>query len=348
MKILGRTFRALLDSGSIANLIGSGVVNHLQQHGVEPVRESVNLCMADGNLSNVKLSYRIFGEISERSCTWDALYLPSLTTDLVIGMSTITELQLISFNTKLSGEHVGTRRNVEPINALTSLTEAQKRQLTTFLNEELPLFNKVSGKTHLIEHKIRLKDGVVPIKQRYYPRNPKMQEIIDQDVKEMLKDGVIEPSNSPWSSPIVLVQKSTGKYRFCVDMREVNTASVKDAYPLPRIDAILDKLRHARILSTIDLRKGYWQVPLAEESRPITAFTVPGLGLFQFRCMPFGLHSAGATFQRLLDQIIGPELEPRAFAYLDDLILVSADFSSHLELLRTVFKKTKGGRLANK
>lgn len=93
------------------------------------------------------------------------------------------------------------------------------------------------------------------------------------------------------------------------------------------------------------MANGYWQVPLAVESRPLTAFTVPGFGLFQFTVMPFGLHSAPATFQRLLDQIIGPELEPRAFAYLDDLILISATFEEHLALLEDVFERLRSAGL---
>lgn len=104
--------------------------------------------------------------------------------------------------------------------------------------------------------------------------------MINQEVEDVLKDGDIEPSTSPYSSPIVMIRKSTGKFRFCIDMRKLNDASIKDAYPLPRINAILEKLRHAKQISTLDLYRGYWQVPLEAKSRPITTFTVPGLGLF--------------------------------------------------------------------
>jgi len=117
----------------------------------------------------------------------------------------------------------------------------------------------------------------------------------------MERAGVIEPSTSPWSSPVVIAKKKDGRPRFCIDFRKVNEVTEKDAYPLPQVEATLDKLRGAKYLSTIDLKNGYWQVPLASGSRPITAFTVPGRGLMQFRVMPFGLHSAPATFQRLLD-----------------------------------------------
>lgn len=125
----------------------------------------------------------------------------------------------------------------------------------------------------------------------------------------------------------------------------MNDARIKDAYPLPRINAILEKLHHAKHISTLDLYRGYWQVPLEAKSRPITAFTVPGLGLFQFKIVPFDLHSAGETFQRLLDRVVGPKMEPKAFAYRDDLVIVSDTFKEHLEMLRTVLKRLRDAGL---
>jgi hypothetical protein len=135
----------------------------------------------------------------------------------------------------------------------------------------------------------------------------------------MLAEGVIEPSESPWSSPIVLAKKKDGKYRFCIAFQKVNEVTRKDAYSLPFIKVILDKLRRARYISTIDLKNGYWQVPLTPASKPITAFTVPSRGLYQFRVMPFGLHST-------------PELDPYCFAYLDDIVVLGETFEQHLEV----------------
>lgn len=106
-----------------------------------------------------------------------------------------------------------------------------------------------------------------------------MQAVIDTAVGEMLREEVIEPSQSAWSSPVVIVKKKDGKPRFCIDFRKVNVVTERDAYPLPHITATLDKLRDAKYLSTLDLKSGYWQMPLTSESRPITAFTIPGRGL---------------------------------------------------------------------
>jgi len=151
-----------------------------------------------------------------------------------------------------------------------------------------------------------------PLKQRYYPRNHAMQNVIDTQVDELLRAGAIEPSRSPHSAPIVLVKKKAGDWRMCVDYRQLNAHSVPHAYP--GINHILEKLRHARYISTLGFKNGCWQIPMARDSRQYTAFTVPGLGLYQWKVMPFGLHSASATFQRALDSVIGAEMEPVAFA----------------------------------
>jgi hypothetical protein len=172
-----------------------------------------------------------------------------------------------------------------------------------------------------------------------------MQAVINEEVDRMLAEGIIEPSHSPWSSPVVIAKKKDGAPRFCINFKKINDVSRKDAYPLPFINAILDKLRRAKYISSIDLKQGYWQIPLTEDSKPITAFTVPGRGLFQFRVMPFGLHSAPATFQRLMDRILGPELEPYCFAYLDDIIILGETYEEHENNLLTVFKRLQAANL---
>ncbi|KAL6421213.1 hypothetical protein ACFW04_013639 [Cataglyphis niger] len=209
---------------------------------------------------------------------------------------------------------------------LTTRTNNEKEKLQEFLRKEFEKFKGVQGPTNKIQHRIRLKNDS-PIKQRYRPRNPAMQAIIDQEVEDMEAAGVIEPSTSAWSSPVVLVKKKDGKYRFCIDFRKVNDATEKDAYPLPQVTATLEKLRGAKYLSTLDLKQGYWQVPL------------------ESKIMPFGLHSAPATFQRLLDKIISPALEPNVFVYLDDIIIISKTFDDHLRLLTEVFRRLRDARL---
>ncbi|KAL7726137.1 hypothetical protein ACLKA6_002607 [Drosophila palustris] len=138
-----------------------------------------------------------------------------------------------------------------------------------FLEQELAQFETLTGVTQIAEHVINMKDDR-PIKQRYYPKNPAMQRIIDQQVDELLKNNCIEPSKSPHSAPIVLVGKKTGNVRMCIDYRQLNANSIPDAYPLPRIHHILERLRNAKYISTMDPKRGYWQFPMP------CAQTLPG------------------------------------------------------------------------
>ena len=159
-------------------------------------------------------------------------------------------------------------------------------------------------------------------------------------VTEMLTGGQIEASDSPWSSPVVLVTKKDGGTRFCVDYRQLNDATVKDAYPLPRIDDTLDMLAGKRWFSTLDLASGYWQVSLSQDARAKTAFATHS-GLFQFRVMPFGLCNAPATFERLMDRVLQGLRWSRCLVYLDDIISFGGTFSAALSNLTLIFERLR-------
>ena len=182
--------------------------------------------------------------------------------------------------------------------------------------------------THLATHYIDVQ-GHPPIKQRYRVVSPKAQEAIYEEIDRMLAEGVIKESFSKWSTPIVMAKKANGGYRFCLDFRKLNTVSKKDAYPIPYMSDILKQLKVSKYISTIDLSCAFNQIPLDEACQEYTTFTVPSRGLFQFVRMPFGLWNALATFQRLIDRVIGPELRPHAFFYLDDIIVVTETFEEH-------------------
>ena len=131
----------------------------------------------------------------------------------------------------------------------------------------------------------------------------------------MLKQGIIEPSCSDWSNPIVMNKKPNGEYRFCLDFRKINKITKKDLYPIPLMIEIFDTLRSTKSISKIDLKSAYLQIPLEENSKHITVFTVPEKGMYQFKRMPFGFTNDPATFQRLVDKVITPDLKPNVFCY---------------------------------
>ena len=161
----------------------------------------------------------------------------------------------------------------------------------------------------------------------------------------MLSEGIIEPSESAWSSCPVIVPKANGQCRFCIDYRLVNKVTKKLAYPMKNMDDILDKLLAARYISKLDRSQAYYQIPLEPQSREITAFSLAGRGLFHFTRLPYGLCNAPATYQKIMDQLIRPEWEPHVFAYLDDVIIVTESFESHLRWLRKVLSALKDANL---
>lgn len=163
------------------------------------------------------------------------------------------------------------------------------------------------------------------------------------ELDEMLKLDMIEPSNSKWNNPIVLVPKKDGTIRFCLDFRKLNVVSKFDPYPMPRMDDLIERLRTAQYLTTLDLCKGYWQIPLGEQSKELTAFKTP-FGHFHFRVLPFGLHGAPSTFQRMIDHILRGT-EAFAAAYLDDIIIFSETWEQHLQHVKEILLKIRGAGL---
>ena len=161
----------------------------------------------------------------------------------------------------------------------------------------------------------------------------------------MLKQGIIEPSCFDWSNPIVTIKKPNADYRFYLDFRKVNKITKKDLYPIPSMNEILVTLRSAKFIEKIDLKSAYLQISLKENSKTITAFTVPGKGMYQFKGMPFGLTNAPTTFQRLIDMFITPDLKPNVFCYLDDIIIATQNFDEHLKYLNLVLDKIKEANL---
>ena len=270
----------------------------------------------------------------------DILAIPELSHTLILGVDFWLAMNIVP-DLKRDIWHFGTEFPTPELCGIQvedNLTHAQRLALNSLLQEKFELMGKSLGYTTLTEHEI-ITDAR-PIKQRYYPVSPFKQKLIDEELKKMLEQDIIEPSKSAWSSPILLVPKRDGGYRFCVDYRALNAVTKKDAYPLPYISAILDRLRDARYLSSMDIKSAYWQVPVKESCRELTAFTVPGgRGLYQFKRMPFGLSNAPATWQRLIDKVLGPDLEPYVLVYLDDIIIISPDFETHLDILAKVFDR---------
>ncbi|KAL0159094.1 hypothetical protein M9458_047170, partial [Cirrhinus mrigala] len=221
------------------------------------------------------------------------------------------------------------------VNVNPHLSAAQKAELVGQFSD---VFSSRPGQTNVIQHDIRTPPGVI-VRQWPYRVPEAHRQAIEEEVQEMLKLGVIEPSRSPWSSPIVMVPKPDDTLRFCNDFRRLNEVSEFDSYPMPRVDELLDRLGRARYISTLDLTKGYWQVPLTPSAKLKTVFSTPS-GHWQYRTLPFGLHGAPATFQRMMDIILRPH-QACVAAYLDDVVVHSKAWEDHLDRLRRVLSELK-------
>lgn len=227
-----------------------------------------------------------------------------------------------------------------------SLTTEQHLALDSLFEEYADLFASnysQMGKTELVQHQISV-GNATPIKQRWYSNTYHGHQVIQKEIANMLELGIIEKSFGPWSSPVVLVGKPDGTWRFCVDYRKLNSVTKKDVYPLPRINDILDALQGACFFTSLDLFSGYWQIAMSPEDREKTAF-ITKFGTFQFKVMPFGLCNAPATFQRLMDQVLDDYLWRFVVVYLDDLNIFSKTFDEHLNHLRMVFDRLKSAGL---
>jgi transposase InsO family protein len=199
------------------------------------------------------------------------------------------------------------------------------------------------GCTQITEHAIDT-GNATPIKQA--PRRVPMALAHEEKkaIEQMMAQGVITPSSSPWASPIVLVKKKNGKIRPCVDYRKLNDLTKKDAYPLPRTQECLDAMSGSVIFSTLDMTSGYYQVPVKEQDRAKTAF-VTKHGLFEFKTMPFGLTNAPATFQRIMELALRGLQWTTCLIYLDDVIIFGSSFEQHLERLKDVLKRVQEANL---
>uniref|UniRef100_A0A669FBS4 Gypsy retrotransposon integrase-like protein 1 n=1 Tax=Oreochromis niloticus TaxID=8128 RepID=A0A669FBS4_ORENI len=223
---------------------------------------------------------------------------------------------------------------------LNHLTSEQQSQVTPLINSDT--FQKYPGRTSLVEHDIVLKPDAA-VKRMSYRIPERFLVELKEEVDLMLSLGIIQPSASEWCNPVVLAPKKDSTIRFCIDFRYLNSISKFDSYPMPRIDDLIERLGKAKYLTTIDLSKGYWQVPLTKQSQELTAFRTPW-GLFEFTVLPFGLHGAPATFQRLMDKVLCG-LSAFTCAYLDDVVVFSGTWEEHVDHLRVVLDRLRSAGL---
>ncbi|KAI0492199.1 hypothetical protein KFK09_026466 [Dendrobium nobile] len=370
-KIHGREVVVLIDSGATHNFISTQVAEEL---GMEPTETgSYGVMMGTGKIeSSTGICKGVEMSLQEIRVVEDFLPLRLGSTDVILGMkwlqtlgetkvnwgTMVMELMVEGKRVKLKGEQGLSRAGVSlrsmvkiiheegggflvELQSLEDQPEGENKPIPAlvqpFLQEFEDVFQPPVGlpPDREREHQIILKEGVSPISVRPY-RYPQVQkDEIEKLVGEMLEGGIIQPSVSPFSSPVLLVKKKDGSWRFCVDYRALNKETVPDKFPIPVIDELMDELHGAALFTKIDLKSGYHQIRMRKENVQKTAFRTHE-GHYEFLVMPFGLTNAPATFQALMNRIFKPHLRRFVLVFFDDILIYSRTEEEHLEHLRVV------------
>ncbi|GJZ71041.1 putative reverse transcriptase domain-containing protein, partial [Tanacetum coccineum] len=194
--------------------------------------------------------------------------------------------------------------------------------------------------TRQVEFKIDLVPGAAPVARTPYRLAPSEMKELSEQLKELSDKGFIRPSSSPWGAPVLFVKKKDGSFWMCIDYRELNKLTVKNRYPLPRIDDLFDQLQGSSVYSKIDLRSGYHQLRVREEDIPKTAFRTR-YGHYEFQVMPFGLTNAPAVFMDLMNRVCKPYLDKFVIVFIDDILIYSKSKQEHEEHLKIILELLK-------
>ena len=194
-----------------------------------------------------------------------------------------------------------------------------------------------------VEFEIKLEEGAVPPNKPPYRLSPKEHDELQAQIDDLLAQGHIRPSQSPYGAPVLFVPKKDGRWRMCVDYRALNKQTIRDRYPLPRIDDLLDRLGKAKHFTTLDLASGYHQIAVKEQDIPKTAFRTQR-GQFEFLVMPFGVANAPATFQRMMNSLFKEELDAFVLVYLDDILVFLQMLEDHIRHIRTALQKMRDAK----
>ena len=228
------------------------------------------------------------------------------------------------------------------------LTNQQKQQLLHLIGTNRNAFAVDSselGSCDLHLHRIETGDAK-PISQRFYRQTPKIREETRRQIKQMLRDDIIEPSTSPWHAPVILVKKPNGTYRFATDFRKLNEVTETMVFPLPRIDDLMDSIGESKatVFSSLDLRSGFHQLKLDPETAHKTGFITPE-AIYQYKRLPFGMKNSTASFQMVMSQVFRSMTYKNVLVYVDDLLVYSKDFGTHLNDLQEVFTRLQKANL---
>lgn len=335
------TTKALLDTGATISVFGA------HSHHLWPTNTNVKkdnrerVITANGN--DLTCMARIKIPITYKGITKiiKVLIVPEVLEQVILGINFFH-----AFNLNIKHQ-VATITSSE-VNQQTNdidLTNEQRDRLKSVLQLFLYSSDSFVGCQTKIQHHIDTGDQK-PICQRLYQYSPDIEEKIKCEIDRWLRLGYIEAANTDWRHPIVPVTKKNGKIRLCLDARKLNSITKRDTYTSPDLNHIFRRFPEAKLFFSVDLTDAFLQTELTESSKEKTAFGIPGKGCFQYKRMPFGLKNAAATQSRVMNMILGEDLEPRVFHYLDDVVISAKTFEELLELISEVAKRLTSSGLS--
>jgi len=351
----------MIDTGAQFSCVRADVIEYLHLTGLPCSLKPCKLSclLADGTKSQITNTVTIHFGILRFSWTYEFKILPNGPFPVILGLDFLQHSQMTldvcskSFRFTFAPEVVGTfgadmfgneedaflRELCVNATQLTTLAHVRPRELCAeALQEEYPnLFSSSLGTAKCMPYEIELCDAT-PVRSPPYRCGPPKLQILKQMVNELLSQGVIRPSKSPYASPAFLVPKNSGGSRLVVDYRKVNSKILFDSYPLPTIEQALEQFHGAVIFSVLDLNSAYFQIPLSSRSRRVTAFCTP-FGLFEFNKLPMGISIGSQGLSRVVDELFADEKNHFVFNYLDDLIVYSRSLEEHGRHLRSVLDK---------
>lgn len=365
VEILGSHGRGYIDSGAKLSVAGRKLYEIFQNKRQTFTSDVLTMRLADGTCTRKDvLITKVVVQLKERSIPTTFVILPESDNYTLFGIDFIQDAKIV-VNAAQQSWHFADRPDMEydlsfemqedcqtiglgSMSALRCeegcmLTKDERFRLGALISTNDDIFKPGGEATPYAEHRIDTGDHQA-ISVPPYRMSPKNKEILKKEIDRMMEEGIIEECESPWAAPVVLVPKKTGDMRVCVDYRRLNSVTLPDAYPLPRMDDLLHNAKRTFFMTTIDLRAGYHQVSVRECDRDKTAFVSP-FGTFRYCRMPFGLRSAPATFQRLMDRFRGGLGDVLILAYLDDLIVLSSTFDEHVKDLDLVFARLRQFKL---
>lgn len=324
VSIYNKKIKGLLDSG--ASITVKRYCLLIQQYEQEMEKTNIALRVANKGFLEVLGKMIVPYEYMNRRITLPTIIVADLEQDLLLGYDFWQSAGLEIVKIQKGGVLAVSSGPPKEVETEIELQEQDRQALREAVNHFLITTKDFLGRTHLIQHSIELVDEAKPFVKRSHFYSPALQKAINEELNKMLEAGVVKPSKSPVASPVVPVKKPDGTVRLCLDSRQLNAITKRDQFPIPNPNHIFARMQRSKYLTVVDLSKAFWQIPLSEENikgqfanpQELTAFIIPGRGLFQFTVMPFGLCNSPAKQCRLMYKVLGHDLEPHCTVYMDD------------------------------